>query len=406
LTVLVGDIQVLVADDEKVVRDALADLIEASDGMAVAAVAADADEAIAAARRELPDVALVDVRMPGGGAKATRGIRAASRNTRVLALSASGSGDTVLEMLRAGAAGYLVKGILPSAVIDGIRHVALGETPLSAEVAGGVVDRLRLNLASEDRERRRRQELLKQLTVALDGGGLQIAYQPIFDLERPRLVGVEALSRFSLKPARPPNEWFAAAAEIDLAIRLEVTAVKKAIAQRSQLPPGVFMAVNLSPEALVSPDVQGVIPNDFADRLVVELTEHSPVLDYPALAVAFSPLRAAGASLAIDDAGAGFASLRHLLELAPQYIKLDISITQKLEHDRTAYALAVALTSFAAAIDAMIIAEGIETESQYNALRALGVRLGQGYYLAKPGSLAEALLLTQPGYAGEPPPGR
>lgn len=390
-----ADIRVLIADDEKGVREALADLIEASDGMTVVAVAADADEAIAAAVRVRPGIALVDVRMPGGGPKATRGILESCPHTRVLALSASGSRDTVLEMLQAGAAGYLVKGILPSEVIAGIRHVAVGGTPLSAEVAGGVIDRVRAQLDAEKQEHQRQQELLEQLTIALDGDGLDMVYQPIFDLETRKVVGVESLARFSLEPKRPPNEWFETAADLGLATRLEMTAVSRAIARRSQLPPGVFMAVNLSPEALMSPELVGVIPQGFADQLVIELTEHTPVLDYQALGLAFAPLRASGAALAIDDAGAGFASLRHILELAPQFIKLDISITQKIEHERVALALAVALTSFAGAIEARIIAEGIETASQLEALRSLGIRLGQGYHLAMPGPIEQLAELAK-----------
>jgi EAL domain-containing protein (putative c-di-GMP-specific phosphodiesterase class I)/ActR/RegA family two-component response regulator len=390
-----ADIRVLIADDQKGVREALADLIEASDGMTVAAVAADADEAIAAAVRVRPGIALVDVRMPGGGPKATRGILEGCPHTRVLALSASGSRDTVLEMLQAGAAGYLVKGILPSEVIAGIRHVAVGETPLSAEVAGGVIDRVRAQLDAENQEHQRQQELLEQLTLALDGDGLDMVYQPIFDLETRQVVGVESLARFSLEPKRPPNEWFKTAADLRLATRLELTAVSRAVARRSQLPPGVFMAVNLSPEALMSPELVGVIPQGFADQLVIELTEHTPVLDYQALGLAFAPLRASGAALAIDDAGAGFASLRHILELAPQFIKLDISITQKIEHERVALALAVALTSFAGAIEARIIAEGIETASQLEALRSLGIRLGQGYHLAMPGPIEQLAELAK-----------
>jgi len=390
-----ADIRVLIADDEKGVREALADLIEASDGMTIVAVAADADEAIAAAVRVRPGIALVDVRMPGGGPKATRGILKGCPHTRVLALSASGSRDTVLEMLQAGAAGYLVKGILPSEVIAGIRHLAVGETPLSAEVAGGVIDRVRAQLDAEKQEHQRQQELLEQLTIAFDGDGLDMVYQPIFDLETRQVVGVESLARFSLEPKRPPNEWFKTAADLGLATRLEMTAVSRAVARRSQLPPGVFMAVNLSPEALMSPELVGVIPEGFADQLVIELTEHTPVLDYQALGLAFAPLRASGAALAIDDAGAGFASLRHILELAPQFIKLDISITQKIEHERVALALAVALTSFAGAIEARIIAEGIETASQLEALRSLGIRLGQGYHLAMPGPIDQLAELAK-----------
>jgi len=390
-----ADIRVLIADDEKGVREALADLIEASDGMTIVAVAADADEAIAAALRVRPGIALVDVRMPGGGPKATRGILESCPHTRVLALSASGSRDTVLEMLQAGAAGYLVKGILPSEVIAGIRHLAVGETPLSAEVAGGVIDRVRAQLDAEKQEHQRQQELLEQLTIAFDGDGLDMVYQPIFDLETRQVVGVESLARFSLEPKRPPNEWFETAADLGLATRLELTAVSRAVARRSRLPPGVFMAVNLSPEALMSPELVGVIPEGFADQLVIELTEHTPVLDYQALGLAFAPLRASGAALAIDDAGAGFASLRHILELAPQFIKLDISITQKIEHERVALALAVALTSFAGAIEARIIAEGIETASQLEALRSLGIRLGQGYHLAMPGPIDQLAELAK-----------
>jgi EAL domain-containing protein (putative c-di-GMP-specific phosphodiesterase class I) len=298
-------------------------------------------------------------------------------------------------MLQAGAAGYLVKGILPSEVIAGIRHVAVGETPLSAEVAGGVIDRVRAQLDAENQEHQRQQELLEQLTLALDSDGLDMVYQPIFDLETRQVVGVESLARFSLEPKRPPNEWFETAADLGLATRLELTAVSRAIARRSQLPPGVFMAVNLSPEALMSPELVGVIPQGFADQLVIELTEHTPVLDYQALGLAFAPLRASGAALAIDDAGAGFASLRHILELAPQFIKLDISITQKIEHERVALALAVALTSFAGAIEAKIIAEGIETASQLEALRSLGIRLGQGYHLAMPGPIEQLAELAK-----------
>ena len=393
-----ADIRVLIADDEKVVRDALAALIEASDGMTVAAVAADADEAIAVAARVRPDVALVDVRMPGGGPRATRGIKESGPDIRVLALSASESRDTVLEMLQAGAAGYLVKGDLPTEVIAGIRHVAVGRTPISVQVAGGIIDRLRAQLAAETQDHQDRQQVLDQLAIALDGNGLDMVYQPIFELEPRKLVGVESLARFLLEPKLPPNEWFAAAANVGLATRLEVAAVSRALARRSRLPKGVFMAVNLSAEALMSPEVLAAIPEGFAQQLVVELTEHTPVLDYKALGLALAPLRAGGAALAIDDAGAGFASLRHLLELAPQFIKLDISITQKIDLDRAAFALAVALTSFAGAIDARIIAEGIETESQLATVRSLGIQLGQGYFLGRPGPIEQLAELGTGGF--------
>ncbi|MEA2646236.1 MAG: hypothetical protein QOE92_1319 [Chloroflexota bacterium] len=384
-----ADIRVLVADDDQVVTDALADLIEACDGMTVVAVAADADSAMTAAARSRPDVALVDVRMPGGGPKAIRGILKEWPGTRVLALSASQSRDTVLEMLHAGAAGYLVKGVLPAEVIDGIRRVSRGQTPLSAEVAGGVIDKVRAHLQADELVDQGRRRMVDQVSDAIDGDALRMVFQPIFDLDTRGLVGVESLARFTPEPIRAPNKWFEMAAQVGMGTKLEAAAVSRAIALRSGLPAGAFMTVNLSPEAVLLGEVNSLIPTDFADRLVIELTEHAPVPDYQALNDAFSPLRAAGATLAIDDAGAGFASLRHILELAPQYIKLDISITNKIEHDRAAMALAIALTSFAGAIGAKIIAEGIETEAQAAALRALGCEYGQGYYFGRPMPAAE-----------------
>ena len=388
------DIRVLIADDEKVVRDALADLVTASAGMTVVAVAENAAEAIAASRAMHPDVALVDVRMPGGGPEATRGIKECCPDTRVLALSASESRDTVLEMLQAGAAGYLVKGVLPTEVIAGIRNVAVGQTPLSAEVAGGVIDRLRAQLAAESEAHQHRQRLVDQLATAFVGDSLEMVFQPVLDLAAGTLVGVESLARFSLHPLRPPNEWFDAAASVGLGVRLELAALSHAVARLPELPDGAFLAVNLSAEAVMSPEVLATIPEGLAPRLVIELTEHTPVQDYQALSRTLAPLRAAGAMLAIDDAGSGFASLRHLIELAPQFIKLDISITQKIERDRAAYALAVALTSFAGAIGARIIAEGIEDEAQRSAVTSLGIELGQGYLLGRPGRVDELARLA------------
>jgi EAL domain-containing protein (putative c-di-GMP-specific phosphodiesterase class I) len=156
----------------------------------------------------------------------------------------------------------------------------------------------------------------------------------------------------------------------------------------------VFVAINVSPQALLSEELRAAIPRSVAADLVIELTEHTPVLDYKALGRALGPIRDYGARLAIDDAGAGFASLRHILELAPQFIKLDVSIIQRIEHDRAALALAIALTSFAGAIGATIIAEGIETQSQLVAVRALGVPFGQGYHLARPGPIEQLATMS------------
>ncbi len=127
-----------------------------------------------------------------------------------------------------------------------------------------------------------------------------------------------------------------------------------------------------------------------ADRLVLEVTEHVRVEDYAALGSALRQLRLSGLRLAIDDAGAGFASLQHIVRLAPEGIKLDRTLTNHIEVDRARRALTSALISFASQTGATIVAEGIETRAEVEALRALGVAYGQGYFLGRPGPLEAA----------------
>jgi EAL domain-containing protein (putative c-di-GMP-specific phosphodiesterase class I) len=124
-----------------------------------------------------------------------------------------------------------------------------------------------------------------------------------------------------------------------------------------------------------------------AKRIVVEITEHEPVDDYEELASALRPLRDLGVRIAIDDAGAGYASLRHTLAVDPDIVKVDISLTAGIEHDRAKRALASALISFADEMDITIVAEGIETEASLQALLELGVRYGQGFHIARPAPL-------------------
>jgi EAL domain-containing protein (putative c-di-GMP-specific phosphodiesterase class I) len=120
---------------------------------------------------------------------------------------------------------------------------------------------------------------------------------------------------------------------------------------------------------------------------VLELTEHASVGNYGRLADALDPLRVRGVRVAVDDAGAGFASFRHILNLNPDIIKLDMALTRGIQADPVRRALASALVTFARELHAVIVAEGIETEAELKALRSLGVGYGQGFFLARPGSL-------------------
>ncbi len=156
-------IRVLLADDEPGLRVALTELLSHEERVELVGTAADAEEAIRIAESNLPDVALVDVRMPeGGGPHAARGITRVSPGTRVIALSAYEDRTNVLEMLRAGAVGYLVKGTAADELVQGIEKVAQGGTSLSAEVMSGVVAELATQLRREEIERDADQALLRE----------------------------------------------------------------------------------------------------------------------------------------------------------------------------------------------------------------------------------------------------
>ncbi|HXF37005.1 MAG TPA: EAL domain-containing protein [Actinomycetota bacterium] len=385
-----GTIGVLIADDEPELRGALADLISSEDHLRLVGVAADADEAIELAISTGPDVALVDVRMPaGGGPRATREILRASPGTRVLALSAYEDRATVLEMLRAGAVGYLVKGTAPDEIVRAVERAARGQTSLSAEVMAGVVQELSTQLRREELAAEERRSQVSRVRRAVAGEGLAIVFQPIFDLRDRRIVGLEALARFSLEPARPPVAWFQEAASVGLGVDLEVTAIERALAEFPRLPPDAYLSLNVSQATALSSRCRDLLTGAEAARIVVEITEHERVEDYDALLEALDGLRGLGARIAIDDAGAGFASLRHTLRLDPDLIKLDISLTRDIDADRARRALASALISFAEEMGMTIVAEGIERQAELDTLLRLGVRYGQGFFLAKPGPLPD-----------------
>jgi EAL domain-containing protein (putative c-di-GMP-specific phosphodiesterase class I) len=382
-------IRVLIADDEPAIREALADLLASEETLELVAVATDTDEAIEAARQTRPDVALLDVKMPGGGGpRAAREILGLAPHTRIVALSAHEDRSSVLEMLRAGVVGYVVKGAAAEEILETVRRSVLGQASLSAHVTGYVVQELAGQLERQQRESALRRRELDHVQAVLDQPSLlRVVYQPIVDLRGGHLAGVEALARFDVEPHRRPDRWFAEAAAAGLALELELTAIQAALAELDRIPGGAYLSLNMSPATAVSPQFARLLERHGSDRIVIEVTEHARVDDYDELADALRGLRSSGARLAIDDAGAGFASLRHILKLEPDLIKLDMSLTRAIDSDRAKRALAAGLISFAAEIDAAIVAEGIEMEGELEALRSLGAAFGQGYFLAEPGPM-------------------
>lgn len=376
--------RVLVAEDDCVMRGALVALLEAS-GIDVVAVAGNAQDAIEAAAREQPDVCIIDVRMPGGGgARATREIRLRS-SAQVVALSGSHERESVVEMFRAGASGYVVKGTGPDELIEAVRRTARGETTLSDAISGRVVEALTDRLADDDARASARASVADRIRKTVDECLVTMVLQPICELHDRRPVGFEALARFTMDPLSPPDRWFREAGEVGLLNDLERCTVGAALHTLPALARDVFLSVNVSPSALLDPALlDTILESGATERLVIEITEHAPVEHYETLGRALDVLRDAGVRVAIDDAGAGFASLRHILRLRPDLIKMDGELTRHVDTDRGQKALASALIAFARETGTSIVAEGLETSAQVSVLRSLGVELGQGFHLGRP----------------------
>ena len=211
----------------------------------------------------------------------------------------------------------------------------------------------------------------------------EVVFQSIHDVPSGKVVGVEALARFPREPFRPDG-FLAQAAVLGLGIELETAIVARVISMLPQLPEDIYVAVNISPAAaLVAPWTQMLADVD-PTRIVLELTEHDAVLDYGALDEALEACRTRGVRVAVDDVGAGFSSFSHVLELSPEFVKIDQSITRHIDVDDARRRLAHAIAELAGQMGATVIAEGVETQGELDAVNAVGISAAQGYYLSRP----------------------
>jgi EAL domain-containing protein (putative c-di-GMP-specific phosphodiesterase class I) len=212
----------------------------------------------------------------------------------------------------------------------------------------------------------------------------KLVFQPIVDLHRQQVVGYEALSRFAGPPNATPDKWFAAAVRIGRSADLEALVIEHALAARGSLPTNCFLSINVAPDALLSRPVRALLRRRPLTRLVFELTEHSVVPDYGVLSRAIAEVRELGGFVAVDDAGAGYASLQHILALRPDFVKLDRALIAGLQLDEAKAALVEMFGGFTSRIDSWLLAEGIEERDELRRLSQLGVPLGQGYLLGRP----------------------
>jgi EAL domain-containing protein (putative c-di-GMP-specific phosphodiesterase class I)/DNA-binding NarL/FixJ family response regulator len=370
-------IRVLVADDDPVVRQFLGTLLRLEEGMQLVGEAGDAEATVREAERLRPDVVLLDVRMPaGGGGEAAREIVERCSGTRVMAFTGSGDRTVAMEMLAAGARGFVVKGAPTEEIVGAIRGVAAGGGVLSASVDSEVQARDDVAWLARGIGKERVQRLLEEKDRAT-------VFQPIVDLRSGGTIGLEALTRFVTEPVGSPSSWFRAAQSAGIGAALELAAAGSALRHLKFLSPGLFLSLNISAPTLTAERLTDLLRLG-ADRVVLELPASAHIENTELVEEGLRRLRGTGVRVAADDV---VEADPRLLQMRPDYLKLDVSLTRGLDADPSARVRAQAIAAFALEAGVPIIAEGVERTGQVEVLRAFGVRYAQGFLLGRPAPL-------------------
>jgi EAL domain-containing protein (putative c-di-GMP-specific phosphodiesterase class I) len=231
----------------------------------------------------------------------------------------------------------------------------------------------------------------RAVQAVIEGKGRHPVLQPIVDLVTGRAVAAEGLTRFTASsPAfadgRTPAQWFDDAARLELRDELELAAAGAVLdLLEHEVPSHISVSINLGPQTLVGGRLPELLAGRPLHRVVVEMTEHAPVVDYDQLTAVLQPYRDQGLQLAVDDAGAGYSSLQHVLAVRPDLIKIDMALIRGSDGDLARRTLLTALADFAEATSCRLVAEGVETDGELRAVASSGVHLGQGHLLGRPG---------------------
>src|SRR5665213_3579913 len=392
-----ADARVIVVDDNPANVSALVSVLGEA-GLRNIACATNPRAGLDLASVTDPDVILLDLHMPGldgyGVLEALAATSSDNGHFPVVVVMGETTPDTLHRALSLGARDFLATPLDPIEVVLRVRNMLENRFLHNALQDQNFALNDELDEMKEDDERLQREQNghLERIEQVLEHeSSLAMVFQAIVDLTDHSIVGVEALSRFAGKPMRSPDLWFEEAASVGLGPTLEMKAISAALGQASRLPDEAFLAINVSPDLLLSGKLDYLIDDPICSRLVFELTEHVVVDDYGPIRSSIDRFREHGARMAIDDTGAGYSSMRHILLLQPEIIKLDQSLTHGVDHDPARRALASSLVSFAKDIGSDLIAEGVETADELQTLERLGARWVQGFHIARPEPLPLAV---------------
>lgn len=259
------------------------------------------------------------------------------------------------------------------------RTLSLRDLNVVRAFAGLAAERIEASMASDIEMSEARARIVEML----DGHAITIFHQPIHDLATGEPMGVECLARFPNNTRRGPHAWFEDAERVGLGVELEMAAVRAALETLGHVPPGKYAAINVSPATILSGALERELDGVDTGSLLIEVTEHQQVDDFAALSRKLSRLKEK-VRIAIDDVGTGYSGLRHIVDLQPDILKMDMALTRDIHRDPARQALTGALVQLARDIGCKLVAEGIETIEERDAMAELGVDFGQGYFFARP----------------------
>jgi diguanylate cyclase (GGDEF)-like protein len=252
----------------------------------------------------------------------------------------------------------------------------------SARLIADVLDDQHRRAMTAAAGQRMRSDLRDTVLRFCRGQGRSMVLQPVVGLSTRQTVAVEALTRFD-RPERDPAQWFGAAASIGLGRPLELAAAQAALTcDTARSVPAV--SVNLSPDVILDGGLDELLADHDPARVIVEMTQHAPVSSYEDLELSLGKHREKGLRLAVDDVGADYASLTHVLRLRPDVLKVDMSLIRGIDTDPVRQSLVAAMESLGQRLNATVVAEGVETDAELQTLLGLDVDQGQGYLFGRP----------------------
>lgn len=236
---------------------------------------------------------------------------------------------------------------------------------------------------TDSRTLRHERALQARIQSEIDDDRITTVYQPIVTTTDGRIVGAEALSRFSQAPAQP-DQWFREAGQVGRGTVLDLAAITQALRGLDRLDPDVYLSLNASPRTVANGELAAALERHHPERLVVEITEYSAVTGLDTMVEGLRRLRELGVRIAVDDVGAGFTSLAHILELRPDIVKIDGDLVRRIDHDPIRRRMVRTIVEMGNRIGAELVAEGVETAEELAVLGATGVSQVQGYAIARP----------------------